>query len=79
MRSGKTGIFDRILLRKIRVSKGNVAVDCIGEQQNVLGSYADVTAKLIKLQLTYINAIHQHTPLRHVVETRDKIDEACFT
>ncbi|MNM99419.1 hypothetical protein D3C81_1119800 [compost metagenome] len=78
MSSGKPCIFDCILLRKIRVAKSDVAVDRIGEQQNVLSRYADVSTELIKLQLTYINAIHQHMPLRYVIETWDQVNETRF-
>ncbi|MMZ60971.1 hypothetical protein D1872_230960 [compost metagenome] len=78
MRGGQPGVFHRVLLRQIGIAEGDVSVDRVGEQENILRRHADVAAQLVEFQLAYVRTVDQDTAFGDVVETRDQVDERRF-
>ncbi|MNN86324.1 hypothetical protein D3C81_2037300 [compost metagenome] len=74
----KPGIGHNLFFRKLRVAIGDVSVDGVREEENVLGGHADVAAQLVKLQLADINPVNQHTSAGYIIKAWNQINQCCF-
>ena len=76
---GGLGGLHYLLVGSIRPAKGNVLLDGIREQKDILLRHTYVPAQRSYSDLPYIDAIHQHPAAADIVKSGDEIGQGTLT
>ncbi|MOA23180.1 hypothetical protein D3C78_1437840 [compost metagenome] len=66
-------------IRGILFTVPDIIADCPCEQYRFLRDISDFVAQVCLRQIPNIDAVHEHTAARHIIEARDQADQRRFT
>ena len=78
VRIGHPGERARLLLGQAQIAENDVAFHRVGKKENVLGSGADIPAKLLEFPHPYVAAVHQDLAGVHVIKAGEQMNQRGF-